>query len=79
MVRSSAKQALLKRRTNRPTILDRRFRGDPWVEDRRDGTLALYLGNYRLANLPGLPLDQPHLNQLLERLRQEKSGPVRRG
>lgn len=50
--------------------MDRRFRGDPWVEDRHDGTLSLYLGNYCLAALHAPALDLPHLNQLLDRLRQ---------
>jgi hypothetical protein len=50
--------------------MDRRFRGDPWVEDRHDGTLSLCLGNYSLAELQALALDLPHLNQLLDRLRQ---------
>jgi hypothetical protein len=54
----------------RPTVLDRRFRGDAWVEDAHDGTLSLCLGNYPLAALHALTLDQPHLNQVLDRLRQ---------
>ncbi len=56
--------------TRRPTVMDRRFRGDAWVEDARDGTLSLCLGNYPLAALRGLALDLPHLNQVLDRLRQ---------
>jgi hypothetical protein len=56
-----------------------RFRGDAWVEDAHDGTLALYLGNYPLAALRGLPLDLPHLNQVLDRLRQEQRGSANRG
>jgi hypothetical protein len=54
----------------RPTVMDRRFRGDAWVEDAHDGTLALCLGNYPLAALQALSLDLPHLNQILDRLRQ---------
>jgi hypothetical protein len=49
--------------------MDPRFRGDPWVEEGYDGTLSLCLGNYPLAALPGSPLDLPHLNALLRRLR----------
>jgi hypothetical protein len=56
-----------------------RFRGDAWVEDAHDGTLALYLGNYPLAAVRGLPLDLPHLNQVLDRLRQEQRGSQNRG
>jgi hypothetical protein len=56
--------------------MDRRFRGDAWVEDRHDGTLLLYIGNYCLAAVSAPPLDLPHLNHLLDRLRQ---GPRGRG
>jgi hypothetical protein len=54
----------------RPSIMDRRFRCDAWVLEGEDGTLALCLGNYNLAQVAGLPLDVPHLNNLLDRLRQ---------
>jgi hypothetical protein len=50
--------------------MDPRFCGDPWVEDRCDGTLCLCVGNYPLAALRGLALDLPHLNQVFNRLRQ---------
>ena len=76
MGNSSSVQTQVRRPARRPTVMDRRFRGDPWVEDRHDGTLSLYLGNYPLAALQALALDLPHLNQLLERLRQ---GPRTRG
>jgi len=49
--------------------MDMRFQGDPWLEDARDGTLSVCVGNYPLAVLRGLSLDLPHLNGLLERLR----------
>jgi hypothetical protein len=62
--------AQLERRAKRPSVLDRRFRGDPCVEERRDGTLVLLLGNFNLAVLRGLALDLPHLNGLLNRLRE---------
>ncbi len=70
MVLSETVQAMPRRPGRRPTVMDRRFRGDAWVEDRHDGTLSLYLGNYRLARLRALPIDLPYLNQLLDRLRQ---------
>jgi hypothetical protein len=59
-----------RRPTRRPTITDMRFQGDPWLEDARDGTLSLCVGNYPVAVLRGLSLDLPHLNSLLDRLRQ---------
>lgn len=67
-------QALLRRPAKRPTVMDQRFRGDPWVEDQCDGTLSLCLGNYSLAAVRGSALDLPHLNALLNRLRQRQSG-----
>ncbi len=67
---SLLKPATPRRVTRRPTVMDQRFRGDAWVEDARDGTLSLCLGNYSLAALRGLPLDLPHLNQVLDHLRQ---------
>jgi hypothetical protein len=73
MGNSPPAQALLRRRAHRPTVMDQRFRGDPWL-DGQDGVLHLYLGNFRLAVLPGLDLDLPHLNQLLDRLRQGPRG-----
>jgi hypothetical protein len=60
----------------RPTVTDLRFRGDAWVEDACDGTLSLYLGNYPLAALRGLAFDLPHLNQVVDRLRQEPRARV---
>jgi hypothetical protein len=54
----------------RPTVLDLRFRGDAWVEAGRDGKLAVRVGNFLLAALPGSELDLPHFNGLLSRLRQ---------
>ncbi|HKI37769.1 MAG TPA: hypothetical protein VKA46_38305 [Gemmataceae bacterium] len=58
-----------RRPARRPTVMDMRFQGDPWLEDARDGTLSVCVGNYPLAVLRGLSLDLPHLNGLLERLR----------
>jgi hypothetical protein len=62
--------SLLRQAARRPTVTDLRFRGDPWVETARDGMLAVRLGNYHLAALHGSPLDLPHFNTLLSRLRQ---------
>ena len=79
MGNSSRGQTLLRRAARRPTVMDRRFRGDPWLEDQHDGTLSLYLGNYPLAALHALALDLPYFNQLLERLRQAprtRGGPA---
>jgi hypothetical protein len=56
-------------RTRRPSLLDLRFCGDPWVVARDQGPLLLCLGAFPLAHIEGLPLDLPSLNQLLARAR----------
>jgi hypothetical protein len=50
--------------------MDQRFRGDAWIESGRDERLCLCLGNYPLSELRALALDVPHLNHLLDHLRQ---------
>ena len=53
----------------RPSLLDLRFTGDPWVVDHEDGTASLRLDDYRLARIQAMPFDLPSLNQLLLQLR----------
>jgi hypothetical protein len=57
-------------RSVRPSLLDLRFTGDPWVVDHQDGTASVRLDNYRLARIRTLPFDLPSLNQTLLQLRQ---------
>jgi hypothetical protein len=57
-------------RNLRPSLLDLRFTGDPWVVDHADGTASVRLDNYRLARIQTVPFDLPSLNQLLLQLRQ---------
>ncbi len=57
-------------RSVRPSLLDIRFTGDPWVVDHADGSASVRLDNYRLARIQTLPFDLPSLNQLLLQLRQ---------
>jgi hypothetical protein len=57
-------------RSVRPSLLDLRFTGDPWVVDHQDGTATIRLDNYRLARIPTSPLDVPSLNNLFLQLRQ---------
>ena len=59
----------------RPSLLDPRLRGDPWLVTRGEGGLALYFGDKQLAALPGLALDAPALNQLLFGLRHRRPRP----
>jgi hypothetical protein len=54
----------------RPSLLDIRFTGDPWVVDHADGTASVRLDNYWLARIQTMPFDLPSLNQLLLQLRQ---------
>ena len=57
-------------RSVRPSLLDLRFTGDPWVVDQQDGTASLRLDDYRLARIQTSPFDLPSLNQTLLQLRQ---------
>lgn len=57
-------------RSVRPSLLDVRFTGDPWVVDHADGTASIRLDDLRLARIQMLPIDLPSLNQLLLQLRQ---------
>lgn len=59
-------------RSVRPSLLDLRFTGDPWVVDQRDGTATVRLDNYRLARIPTSPFDVPSLNNLFLQLRQSQ-------
>jgi hypothetical protein len=62
----------LRLRSVRPSILDLRFCGDPWIKAGQDGKLAIYLGDYRLASIDGLPIDLPGLNAMLDRVRHRR-------
>jgi hypothetical protein len=57
-------------RSVRPSLVDLRFTGDPWVVDHADGTGSLRLDNYPLVRLRALPFDFPTLNHILLQLRQ---------
>ena len=56
-------------RSVRPSLLDLRFTGDPWVVQHEDGTASVRFDDYRLARIQTVPLDLPSLNQLLLQLR----------
>ena len=56
-------------RTVRPSLLDLRFTGDPWVVSRSDQGASLCLDNYQLATLSALCFDLPSLNRTLCHLR----------
>jgi len=63
-------QPLAPLRRLRPSVLDLRFTGDPWVVDQADGTASVRLDNFRLARIQTMPFDLPSFNQLLLQLRQ---------
>jgi len=56
-------------RTIRPSLLDLRFTGDPWVVGRTDDGASLCLDNYQLATLSAVCFDLPSLNRTLCHLR----------
>ena len=41
----------------RPSLIDPRFTGDPWIVDGQNGTFALCLGDYCLAGIRGVTFD----------------------
>jgi hypothetical protein len=58
----------VKIRANRPSLIDLRFKGDPWVEQ-RDHKAAVCLGDYALGRVDASPFDLPSLNRALLALR----------
>jgi len=59
-------------RSVRPSLLDLRFTGDPWIVDHQDGTASVRLDNYRLVRIQTGPFDVPCLNHLLLQLRDSR-------
>jgi hypothetical protein len=68
--RSTVPQPLAPLRSIRPSLLDVRFSGDPWVVAHEDGSASVQLDDYGLARIQTLPFDVPSLNHLLLQLRQ---------
>ncbi len=62
----------------RPSVLDLRFTGDPWIVEESEGRLLLCLGDYHLAGIRGSGIDLPSLNLALDRLRSRRPRPRRR-
>jgi hypothetical protein len=60
-------------RSVRPSLLDLRFTGDPWLVDEQDGTYSLCLDDYCLASIAALGFDLPLLNRTLLALRLSRS------
>jgi hypothetical protein len=53
----------------RPSLLDLRLAGDPWVVEQGEEQLAVCFNDWQLTNLSGLALELPSLNRLLDRMR----------
>jgi hypothetical protein len=56
-------------RVVRPSLLDLRFTGDPWIVPREDGSCAICLGDTPLAGILAVQLDLPSLNNVIDRMR----------
>ena len=57
-------------RSFRPSLLDPRFTGDPWIEGHDDGTAVLCLDGYQLTRIRLVRFDLPSLNRVFGQLRQ---------
>jgi hypothetical protein len=55
-------------RASRPSLIDLRFKGDPWVVEQVGGA-AVCLGDYQLTQFTASPFDLPSLNRWLQQLR----------
>ena len=62
---TSARPLSRRLRSVRPSLLDLRFTGDPWVVAHQDGTASLCLDDYQLLHVRLLPLDVPSFNRTL--------------
>jgi hypothetical protein len=56
-------------RACRPSLIDLRFKGDPWVVAKEEEQAAVCLGDYSLGKVAVSPLDVPSLNRCLLQVR----------
>jgi hypothetical protein len=70
-LRPPSRQKLM--RMVRPSLIDPRFTGDPWIVAGQDGTFTLCLGDYCLAGIQGVTIDLPSFNQVFDRLRNRRA------
>jgi hypothetical protein len=63
-----AERQVFRIRSPRPTILDRRLRGDAWVIQNDADTSGVYFGNYCLSSIPSVSFDLPTFNRLLDNI-----------
>jgi hypothetical protein len=66
-------------RASRPSLIDLRFKGDPWVVN-HGALAAICLGDYPMAHVHASPFDVPTLNRTLQQVRfgQARRNYVRR-
>ena len=63
----------------RPSVLDPRVTGDPWIGAcTHPGLLVMYLNNQPISLLPGSPLELASLNQILYTLRHRSKRQTRK-
>jgi hypothetical protein len=55
-------------RASRPSLIDLRFKGDPWVVD-NGATASVCLGDYPMTQIAASPFDVPTLNRALAQVR----------
>jgi hypothetical protein len=59
----------------RPSLLDLRFTGDPWIVKSSAGPCKLCLGDTCLAGINAIGIDLPSLNLVLDRMRHRRPRP----
>ena len=65
-------------RPARPSLLDCRLRGDPWIHAHGDETVGVFFDSCELLMLQALPIDAAALNSQLQVLRQRRPRPRQR-
>jgi len=56
-------------RACRPSLIDLRFKGDPWVVAKEQQQAAVCLGDFPMGQVAVSPLDVPSLNRALLQVR----------
>jgi hypothetical protein len=75
--RSSRTTVTVSIRPARPSLLDYRLRGDPWILAHGDLTAGVFFDSCPLLTLSALPLDAAALNSQLHDLRNRRPRPRR--
>jgi hypothetical protein len=70
--RSSHKIVTVSIRPARPSLLDFRLQGDPWILALGDHTAGVFFDSCQLLTLAALPLDVEGLNSQLQALRHRR-------